>query len=200
VSEYEPLDDAIDRAVREMTHVATDETAVARVMARLREADARGVNARERAFVPRLAWAGAAVVVLIAVVVASYSLRRSAPDTNVPRIAKSAPAPSPAAPSSSPVPPQTQIVREIPTRAARAASTVHAATVARHARDARDADAEREPVPPPESDIEIASITPAPLAVPSALAVEPLITSSLQVEEIPLPSIEMPPVSPERNE
>ena len=53
-------------------------------------------------------------------------------------------------------------------------------------------------LPPLESDIEIASITPAPLGDAPAIYVEPLITTSLQVDEIPLPSIDMPPVSPER--
>jgi hypothetical protein len=197
VSKYEPLDDAIDRTVRDMTHVATDDdaAAVARVMARLREADARGVNARERAFVPRLAWASAAVVVLIAIVVTSYWLRPSAPDTNVPRIAEKAPAPSSAAPSSAP-PSSASTARENPpTRATRAASTVHATALAREAREARDVLPE-----PLESDIAIASITPAPLGDAPAIYVEPLVTASMQVDAIPLPSIEMPPVSPERQE
>ena len=52
--------------------------------------------------------------------------------------------------------------------------------------------------PPLESDIAIASITPAPLGDAPAIYVEPLTTPSLQVDEIPLPSIEMPPFSPEQ--
>jgi hypothetical protein len=51
-----------------------------------------------------------------------------------------------------------------------------------------------------ESDIAIASITPVPLADAPAIEVAPLITSSLQVDAIPLPSIELPPVGPERQE
>jgi hypothetical protein len=163
------------------------------VMARLRDAD----DARERrTFAPRLAWAGAAMLVLIAIVVTGYSLRSPssdtpAPDARVPRIAEHAPTAAPAPPPSSKQP--TTAVREIPTGAAGAASRVHATTVGRDARDM-----EREA--PLESDIEIVSITPTPLDVPPAIRVEPLTTSSLQVDAIPLPSIEMSPVDPERNE
>jgi hypothetical protein len=72
---------------------------------------------------------------------------------------------------------------------------VHATALAREAREARDVLPE-----PLESDIAIASITPAPLGDAPAIYVEPLVTASMQVDAIPLPSIEMPPVSPERQE
>lgn len=55
-------------------------------------------------------------------------------------------------------------------------------------------------MPPFESDITLASITPAPLAEAPAIDLEPLTTSLLQVDEIPVASIDMPPVSPERRE
>jgi hypothetical protein len=211
----DPLDDAIDRTVRDMTHVAADDDAVARVMARLREANVRDASARgasagtadERWMsTPRLAWAGAVAVVLIAIVVTSYSLRSSNPDARVPRIAVHVTVP--ATPSSrAPL-----AAREIPTPAVGTPSTMHATTgrvthgrvvrpssVASDVADASERqDVDAEPEPPLESDIAIASITPAPLPEAPAIVVEPLITSSLQVEAIPLPSIEMPPVIPAR--
>jgi hypothetical protein len=202
-NDRDALDDAIDRAVREMTDVAADDRAVARVMARLRESGARETGMRERwTFAPRVAWAGAAAVLLVAIAVV-YSLRSPAPDTRAPRLAErpaaTARAAAPSASSAeasqtdaSPAP-QAQTVRETPTAAARAASRVHATTVARDARD-------MQPELPLESDIEIVSITPAPLDVSPAIHVEPLTTSSLHVDAIPLPSIEMSPVGPERNE
>jgi hypothetical protein len=189
VIDQDPLDDSIDRTVRNMTHVAADDDGVARVMARLREADTdtRGY----RTLAPRLAWAAAAALVLVAIT-AMYSLRSPVPDTHVPRIAQRAPAPStssaPSSQADSSLPQHPQTVRETPTPAVRAASTVHATTVA------RDVEPER----PLESDLEIASITPAPLGDAPAIDVEPLTTPSLEVGTIPLPSIEMPPVSPER--
>jgi hypothetical protein len=217
----DPLDDAIDRTVRDMTHVAADDDAVARVMARLREANERDASAHGASagttderwmFTPRLAWAGAAAVavavVLIAIVVTSYSLRSSDPDARVPRVAVHVTVP--ATPSSSSRAPLA--AREIPTPAAGTPSTMHATTArVTHGRvvrpssvasDAADASerqgVDAEPEPPLESDIAIASITPAPLPEAPAIVVEPLITSSLQVEAIPLPSIEMPPVIPAR--
>lgn len=184
--DQDPLDDAIDRTVRDMTHVAADDDGVARVMARLRESRGREV----RAFTPRLAWAGAAALLFV-VIATMYSLRAPAPDTRAPHMAERAPAPSTVSEAVSSPPRQAKTVPETPIPAVRAASRVHATTVARDARDV-------EPEPALESDIAIASITPAPLGDAPAIYVEPLITPSLEVDAIPLPSIEMPPVSPER--
>jgi hypothetical protein len=73
------------------------------------------------------------------------------------------------------------------------------ASVANGAGDASEGRGQLE-MPPVESDMVIASITPAPLADAPAIHVEPLIASELQVDEISVPSIDMPPVSPERRE
>jgi hypothetical protein len=207
MSDHDPLDDAIDRAVREMTRAAADDdaAAVARVIARLRDADDARRPAREhRSFAPRLAWAGAAALALIAIVVTSYLQRSSDPDTHVPRVVENAPPQQPSQPANT--------VREIPTPAAVTPSTVRA-TTARHTRGRMlrpssvangMADGsewpERTEMTPIESDITLASIMPAPLGDAPAIEVEPLTTSSLQVDEIPVQSIELPPVSPERQE
>jgi hypothetical protein len=117
------------------------------------------------------------------------------------------------APSESPKPPQPPLAaREFPTAAAAAPSTTQA-TTARVARgsvvtpssiangpaDASERSAAVE-MTPLESDITLASIVPAPLAEAPAIPLEPLTTSLLQVDEIPVASIDMPPVSPERRE
>jgi hypothetical protein len=65
------------------------------------------------------------------------------------------------------------------------------------ARGRRDSQPE---LPPLESDIVIASITPAPLGDAAAIYLEPLVPSSLTLDEIPVPSIDLPPVSPERRD
>jgi hypothetical protein len=197
VTDQDPLDDAIDRAVRDMTHVAADDDGVARVMARLREARAR--DDRRPWIAPRVAWAGAAALLLVAIA-AVYSLRSRGGDTDVRPITVA-------------VLPQRPLAIENPTPAVSPPSTMHATTaritrgrvvkptsVAASAVDASERRARNvEPeLPPLESDIVIASITPAPLGEAPAIYVEPLITPSLQVDAIPLPSIDLPPVSPER--
>jgi hypothetical protein len=209
MSDRHPLDDAIDRAVRDMTHVAADDDAVARVLTRLRETDAR--DARDvddaRAFkgtrwtlTQRVAWCGVMVFLLMALM-NLQSLRRfhrEAPDT--PRVAVTAP-PQASTPS---LPPLT--AREFPTPVAAAPSipqattaglTVTAASVANDAADASERRAQRALVPL-ESDIEIASITPVPLGDAQSIHVEPMTTSSLTVDALPVPSIDMPPVSPDQ--
>jgi hypothetical protein len=186
VIDLDPLDDAIDRTVRDMTHVAADDDGVARVMARLRESRGREV----RVFTPRLAWAGVAALLFV-VIATMYSLRAPAPDTRAPHLAERASAPSTVSAAVSSPPRQPKTVPETPTPAVRAASRVHATTVTRDARDVEQEAAL-------ESDIVIASITPAPLGDAPAIHVAPLTTSSLTVDAIPVPSIDMPPVSPEQ--
>jgi hypothetical protein len=194
------LDEAIDRTVRDMTYVAADDEAVRRVMARLREVDAPAAGGRWM-FAPRMAWAGAAALLLIAIVT-GYSLRSSQQVVSGPRVVVNAP------PSS----PQIVTNKIPPTLTVPAPSTVQA-TTARNTRgrvvtpssvasDMADASGwpERTEMTPLESDITLASITPVPLADTPAIEVEPLTTSSLQVDEIPVQSIELPQVSPERQE
>lgn len=197
-NDRDSLDDAIDRTLREMTHLEIDDDGVARVMARVRAA---GVRER-RTFAPRLAWAGAAALLLVAIA-AVYSLRSSHPEADVRRVAVTAP-PQPSKPPIA--------AREIPTPAMSASSTSQA-TTARHthgrvvkpssvAHDAADASRRRRPdvrpeLPPLESDIAIADIAPAPLGDALSIDVAPLITPSLAVDAIPVPSIDMPPVGPE---
>jgi hypothetical protein len=188
------LDEAIDRTVRDMTYVAADDDAVARVMARVREADTRAAGGRWMfALTPRAAWAGAAALLLIAIVT-GYSLRSLNQQQ----------------------PPQTLAAREFPTRVVptpsitqattaritRRDDTVRPASVANDAADAsnraRDARNAQPELAPFESDLEIASITPAPLGDAPSIEVAPLVTSSLTVDEIPVSSIDMPAVSPEQ--
>jgi hypothetical protein len=234
VKDQDFLDDAIDRTVRDMTNVAPDEQAVVRVMARLREAqtrtdrvnahrvdardenardgnelDTRDRDARERwTFVvtPRAAWAGAAALVIVAMVVTGYMRRSVVPDDadsvaptrnvaiNAPR-PSSTPSPSATSPATTAataaVQSQTNAAREMPTRVTRRASTVRAATVTT-ADDAFDALPEIEPF---KSDLEIADITPQPIGDAQAIPVAPLVTSSLTVEAIPIAPIEIPPAS-----
>jgi hypothetical protein len=195
------LDEAIDRAVRDMTYVAADDDAVARVMARLREADAPAAGGRWM-FAPRVAWAGAAALLVIAIVT-GYSLRSNRV-VEGPRVAVTSPTPSSSQPSqqqeppqpqpSQPQPPQPLAAREFPTRVAATPSTTQATT----GRVARRDDTVRPVLVPLESDIEIASITPAPLGDAPQIEVAPLVTSSLTVDEIPVSPIDMPPVSPEQ--
>lgn len=208
------LDEAIDRTVRDMTYVAADDDAVARVMARLREVDAPAATGGRWMFAPRVAWAGAAALLLIAIVTGySLSLRSTHRGTSVPRVAENTPAAQPA-PSVPPAPsaPLVATNKIPPTQGVPAPSTMQA-TTARETRghvvtpssivsDPADASEGRGQLemPPLESDMVIASITPAPLADAPAIQVEPLSTSSLQVDEISVPSIDMPPVSPERRE
>jgi hypothetical protein len=193
------LDEAIDRTVRDMTHVAADDDAVKRVMARLREVDAPAAGGRWM-FAPRVAWAGAAALLLIAIV-AAYSLRSSHQVVSEPRVAVKVP-PAPAVETNK-IP---------PTQPAPAPSTVQA-TTARNTRGRvvtpssvanRMADVsglpERTEMTPLESDITLARIMPEPIADVAAIEVEPMITSSMQMDEIPVSSIELPPVSPERQE
>jgi hypothetical protein len=209
------LDDAIDRTVRDMTHAAADEFAVGRVMARVRNTDARKRNAaagKRWVLSPRVAWCGILAILLMAIA-ANHSRRWFHRGAEEQRAAVTAPI-------ESSKPPQTLATREFPTRVtpapsttqattaaaqiARRGDTVRPASVANDAADVSIRDRARigrntQPeLPPFESDIEIASITPAPLGEASAISVEPLITSSLTVDEIPVSSIEMPPVSPEQ--
>jgi hypothetical protein len=208
------LDDAIDRTVRDMTHVAADDDAVARVMARLRESDARGAHgARDGSdasasegtrwiLTPRVAWGGL-VAVLLMVLLGTYSWHlwnRQAETRGV--VVTALPQPS------QPTPPL--VAREFPTPVMTAPSTVQA-TTARNIRgrvvtpssvvngpaDASEGRGQLE-MPPLESDMVIASITPAPLADAPAIRIESLTTSSLRMEDIPVPSIDTPPVSPEQ--
>ena len=65
MNDRDALDDAIDRTVRDMTHAAADERAVARVLARLREADAPAAGNRW-VLSPRVAWCGILAVLLMA--------------------------------------------------------------------------------------------------------------------------------------
>jgi hypothetical protein len=208
----DPLDDAIDRTVRDMTHVAADDDAVARVMARLRETDARDASDASTSrgarwvLTPRVAWCSVLALLLMALL-SRYSWHPLRHDTEGRRVAVTAP-PQSSTPSLPPL-----AAREFPTPVTAAPSTVQATTAARIARggtvrpasvasDAADPSEwpERTEMTPLESDITLASITPAPLGDAPAIEVEPLITSSLQVDEIPVQSIELPPESPERQE
>src|SRR5688572_3246853 len=96
MSNRHPLDDAIDRAVRDMTHVAADDDAVARVMARLRETDAgdaRGARASEGThwmLTPRVAWCSVLALLLMALL-SRYSWHPLRRDTEGPRVAVTAP-------------------------------------------------------------------------------------------------------------
>jgi hypothetical protein len=83
MSDRHPLDDAIDRAVRDITHVAADDDGVARVMARLRETDVRDArNARDASaskgtrwlLTPRVAWCSA-LALLLMVILSRHSWR-----------------------------------------------------------------------------------------------------------------------------
>jgi hypothetical protein len=210
------LDDAIDRTVRDMTHVAADDDAVARVMARLRDSDARGARGAGDAsasedtrwiWTPRVAWGGL-VAVLLMVLLSRYAWHPLNRQAETPHTVVTA-LPQTSQPSQ-PSPPL--VAREFPTPVMTAPSTVQA-TTARNIRgrvvtpssvvngppEASEGRGQLD-MPPVESDMQIASITPAPLADASAIQVEPLSTSSLQVDELPVPSIDMPPVSPERRE
>jgi hypothetical protein len=219
MSDRHPLDDAIDRAVRDMTHVAADDdAAVARVMARLRETDASDAHDASASkgtrwiTTPRVAWCGAMVLLLMASL-NMHSLLRFHREPETRRAAVTAPqASTPSTPSLPPL-----AAREFPTPVAAAPSTTQATTVARIAhRDtvrpssvangAADAserlaretrDAQPEPVSL-ESEITLASIAPAPLGDVAALHVAPQTTTALTVDEIPVASIE-PPVSPEQH-
>jgi hypothetical protein len=220
------LDDAIDRTVRDMTHVAADDDAVARVMARLRESDARDAHGARGAhdasasegtgwiLTPRVAWGGL-VAVLLMVLLGRYAWHPLNRQAETPHVVATA-QPQSSQPSQSPQPSQSSppvAAREFPTPVVTAPSTVQATTarnirgrvvtpssVVNGATDASEEGRGQLEMPPLESDMVIASITPAPLADAAAIQVEPLITSSLQVDEIPVPSIDMPPVSPERRE
>jgi hypothetical protein len=209
------LDDAIDRTVRDMTHVAADDNGVARVMARLRETDARDASDASNSkgvrwvFTPRVAWSSAAAILLM-MLLSHYSWRPLNRDADGRHAAATTPSPSTA--HSQPL-----AAREFPTPVTAAPSTVQATTAARVARgetvrpasvanggaDASDpAREEREAEPelaPLESDIVIASIMPAPLGDASTIEVAPLTTTALTVDEIPVASIDMPPVSPEQH-
>jgi hypothetical protein len=198
-----PLDDAIDRAVRDMTHAAADDDGVARVMARLRKVDPRATRAPWM-FGPRLAWAGAAALLLVALA-AVYSLRSSHPS----HLAHPSSLPSQASLPS-------RAVLGFPTLVAAPPSTVQATTAAQLAlrdtvtpasvaNDAADPSdrvragrTARPELAPFESDLEIASITPAPLGDAPPIDVAPLGTPSLMVEAITVSSIDMPSVSPEQ--
>jgi hypothetical protein len=217
MNDRHPLDDAIDRTVRDMTHVAADDDAVARVMARLRETDARNASASKGArwiLTPRVAWCGVLALLLMVFLGSRDSWRSLNRGGEGRRVAVTAPQQSsqPSLPSLPPLP-----VRKIPTPVAAAPSITHATTAARIAgRDtvkpasvvndaadagerlahARDARAEMAPL---ESDIVVASITPAPLGDVPAIHVAPLMTTALTVDEIPVPSIDVSPVSPEQH-
>jgi hypothetical protein len=208
---HDRLDDAIDRTVRGMTDATTDDRAVARVMARVRETDTR---AGETWWMlsPRVAWSGVLALLLMALV-SRYSWHPLQRNTEEQRASGTA-----LQPASVQQPPLA--AREFPTRVADAPSSTQAtaamaaaariarrdtlmpASVANDAVDANDRGREERNAqvefPPFESDIVLASITPAPLDEPPAIPVEPLSTSSLTVDAIPLSSIEMPPVSPEQ--
>jgi hypothetical protein len=214
-NDRDPLDEAIDRTVRDMTHAAADDRAVARVMARVREASRReaGPRAADGRWMwmpsPRVAWSGV-LAVLLMMLLSRYSWHPMHRDAEGTRVAVTAPA-------QSPTQPQPLAAREFPTPVVTAPSTTQAtaritrrdgtvtpASVANVAADASERraramrDARSEPaLAPLESDIELASITPAPLGDAPPIDVAPLITSSLTVDEIPLSSIDMPPVSPE---
>jgi len=194
------LDEAIDRTIRDMTHVAADDDAVKRVMARLREVDAPAAGGRWM-FAPRVAWAGAAALLLIAIV-AAYSLRSTHQVVSEPRVAVNTQPSSPLV-SSNKIPPTLAVPAPSTVQATTARNTrgrvVTPASVVNRMADASELP-ERAEMTPLESDITLASIMPAPLADVAAIEVEPLITSSLQVDEIPVSSIELPPVSPERQE
>ena len=60
------------------------------------------------------------------------------------------------------------------------------------------ANSDAQEMTPLESDIVIASITPAPLGDAPAIHLAPLTTTALTVDEIPVSSIDVPPVSPEQ--
>lgn len=223
MNDRHPLDDAIDRTVRDMTHVAADDDAVARVMARVRGADGRDADTRDASaaagvrwmLTPRIAWCGIIAILLMALFGRSwYPLRHHAEGQRA-----SVAAPQPSTPQTPPqqqrTPQQTLTpplaAREFPTRVAAAPSTTRAIAAARMARrealmpasvangagDASEQRAQQE-LTPLESDIQIASIMPAPLGDVPSILVEPLVTSSLTMDEIPVPSIDMPPVSPEQ--
>jgi hypothetical protein len=196
------LDEAIDRTVRDMTHVAADDDAVARVMARLREAEAPAAGGRWMV-APRVVWAGAAALLLIAIV-AGYSLRSSHQVANVPRVAVNTAPPAPSAPLVSTNKTPTLTVPAPSTGQATTARDIRGLVVTPSSIANRGADAsewpERAEMTPLESDITLASITPATLGDAPGIEVEPLITSSLQVDEIPVSTIELPPVSPDRQE
>jgi hypothetical protein len=197
---FDRLDHAIDRTVRDMTHVAADDRAVARVMARVRAA--RAEDGKRWLLTPRVVWCSVLALLLMAIL-SRHSWHRFSQHAETPRVAGNAPVESPNQPLAA---------REFPTPVVTAPSITQA-TTARVARssvltpssvtngpaDASERSAAVE-MPPLESDITLASIVPAPLAETPAIQVEPLITSSLQVDDIPLPSIDMPPVSPERRE
>jgi hypothetical protein len=183
-SSLDRIDEAIDRTVREMTDVAADANAAARVMARVREADTRAVERSRRwVLTPRVAWAGVAALLMLAILT-SYSVRSLRRDAEH---AVEQQAPPLAA-------------REFPTRVMNTASTVRATTAVSDAseRQARTIVNARPEPPPFESDIVVASITPAPLGDAPPIDVAPLTTTSLTVEEILTPSIDVPPVSPEQ--
>jgi hypothetical protein len=208
MNDRDALDDAIDRTVRDMTHAAADERAVARVMARLREAESPAAGHRW-VLSPRVAWCGLLALLLMALM-SMHSWRWFPQSAEERRAAATTPQPSSEQPRQ---PRQSQPLasREFPTPVLSAPSTVHAATAARIARRGdtvrpasvasgrADADERHESeMTPLESDIELASITPAPLGDASAIQVAPLTTTALTVDEIPVTSIDMPPVSPEQ--
>lgn len=195
--DHDPLDDAIDRTVRDMTHVAADDDAVARVMARLREADARATGGRWM-LAPRVAWAGAAALLLVAIA-AVYSLRSSNPEVQIhlrsigegSQVEGSVSSGATLLPSSRLHLESRSLassrwtvgaVRETPTPAAATPSTMQVPELT-----------------PLESDIEIASITPVPLGGATPIPVALLTTTALTVDEIPVESIDIPPVSPEQH-
>jgi hypothetical protein len=192
MSDRHPLDDAIDRAVRDMTHVAADDDAVARVMARVRETDVRDTSTRWIT-APRVAWCGAMVLLLMAFLNMHSLLRfQRAPETPSlpPLAAREFPTRVMDAPS---------ITQAITTaRRAPVSDTVTASSIVNEAADPNQGGAMPE-LPPIGSDMTIASITPTPLGEAPAIQLEPLIASSLQVDDIPVPSIELPPVSPEQH-
>jgi hypothetical protein len=198
MNDRDRLDDAIDRAVRDMTRAPADERAVARVMARVREAQMPAAGNRW-VLSPRVAWCGVLALLLMALMSwhSWRPLRRNVEEQRVaattPLAAREFPTHVAAAPS---------ITQATMARIVRRGDTVKAASVASSRADANDRDESE--MAPFESDIELASIIPAPLgdtpAIPVApmVHIAPLTTTALTVDEIPVASIDMPPVSPEQ--
>lgn len=197
MNDRHPLDDAIDRVVRDMTHAAVDDDGVARVMARLRETDASG--ARDASafsglrwmLTPRVAWCSI-LAVLLMVVLSRHSWHPFQRNAEAPPVLAAREFPTRVMPA----PSITQATTAA--RLAHAGDTVRAASVANAAADPDQGSALPE-LPPIGSDMTIASITPTPLGEAPAIQIEPLIASSLRVDDIPVPSIELPPVSPDQH-
>lgn len=222
------LDDAIDRAVRDMTRVDADDEAVARVMARV-----RGAGRRRDASAMRVAWsmrAAAVAAAMVIVLIASYWMRRTAPQHG-PASTTTAPAPQvamkPNAPTIPPGPvpvpgveqaarvertaprPQHVAHRAAPTPPANSAgTTLQAMSIVEATNsDAANADAANaEPsdefhsdLSPRASDMAMSGIAPPPLVESPALTVEPLGMRALVVDSIDPSPIAVPsPVGPQR--